>query len=312
MRVVNAGVVGCGWFGRAHVRAYRAIPGVRLVSVADIDQNVARDVAEEYGANPYPSAEEMVEKEDLDLVSVVVTPQHLSNVGISMAEAGVNLVLEKPLATSREEWDRLQSAVSRHGIIFIPGFIELFNPGYQALRAMVNDGEIGELLTMSSRRIGRIPKRELKWHVGVTLDLGIHEVYAQAALMESRPEVIYAFMSHAMGNESEDISLLILRFKRGVTGIIESNWLTPLGIRSIRVAGSTGSARLDYITQNLILDLKDESKLKHVRWREPLVAELEYAIDHTRSGERPEIGDHFAGEILDCVFDGIERAKEMP
>jgi len=308
---IRTGIIGCGWFGEAHARVYREIPGVELRGVADLNIERSKRLASMYGASAYRSAEEMLRKEELDLVSIAVTPQYLAKTAMEVAEHDVNMLLEKPLATKMPEWRDLFSKVKRKGLIFVPGFIELFNPGYRLMKEVVDSGELGELLTLSSKRIGRFPKRSLKWEVGVTLDLGLHELYAQTYLVGENPVPISCFISKMLNSENEDISILILRYGSAV-GIIESNWLTPIGVRNIRVTASEGSIWLNYMSQEVGVDKGEESRVKRPRWREPLLVELEYAVEHVRSGTKPKINEDFADIIMNTLFEALNTAKRIP
>lgn len=311
MTSIRTGIIGCGWFGEAHARVYREIPGVELRGVADLNIERSKRLASMYGASAYRSAEEMLRKEELDLVSIAVTPQYLAKTAMEVAEHDVNMLLEKPLATKMPEWRDLFSKVKRKGLIFVPGFIELFNPGYRLMKEVVDSGELGELLTLSSKRIGRFPKRSLKWEVGVTLDLGLHELYAQTYLVGENPVPISCFISKMLNSENEDISILILRYGSAV-GIIESNWLTPIGVRNIRVTASEGSIWLNYMSQEVGVDKGEESRVKRPRWREPLLVELEYAVEHVRSGTKPNINEDFADIIMNTLFEALNTAKRIP
>lgn len=308
---IGAGIVGCGWFGGAHARVYREIPGVELKAVADVNLERAERIASMYGASAYGSAEEMFRKENLDLVSIAVTPQYLASTALIAAEHGVNMLLEKPLATKASDWKELMSKVTKADVIFIPGFIELFNPGYKLIKEMVNSGVIGELLTLSSKRIGRFPKRKIRWKVGVTLDLGLHELYVQTHLSGKEPRAISCFISRMLNSENEDISILIMKYGEAI-GIIESNWLTPIGVRRIRVTGSEGSIELDYISQEVSLDVREESRIRRPRWKEPLLEELEYFVEHVKLGKKPEINEKFADVIMSTLFEALNSAKEIP
>ncbi len=311
MASIRTGVVGCGWFGEAHARVYREIPGVELKSVADLNIERAKRLASMYGASAYGSVGDMLRREELDLVSIAVTPQYLAKTAIEAAEYGVNILLEKPLATKASDWKNLLSAIRKMDLIFIPGFIELFNPGYRLMKEIVDSGDLGSLLTLSSKRIGRFPKRSLKWEVGVTLDLGLHELYAQTYLVGNKPVPISCFTSRMLNDENEDISIMILKYG-DIVGIIESNWLTPIGIRSIRATASNGSIWLNYMSQEVGIDRGEESRIKRSRWKEPLLVELEYAVEYVKLGTKPEINEEFADIIMNTLFEALSMAKRIP
>ena len=307
MRRVRVGVVGCGWFGNAHARVFREVSGADLLAVADINPSAARSLAEKYNVEAYTDIEKMIRKENLDAVSIAVTPQHLTETAVLAMESGAAVLLEKPLATNRQELSKLLSKVESTGSIFMPGFIELFNPAVRALKERIQKEELGEPLVLSSERIGRVPKRNLKWNIGVSLDLAIHELYVQMWLLEDRPQS-RAYVSNKSSDRYEDLVVLLLNFKKGdASGIIVSNWLTPIGVRRMRFTGSYGSAVLDYLNQQLILDKHEGTFIPPVRRKEPLLEELQAFVDSVSAGRDPEINALFAKDVLETLFDGLEN-----
>ncbi len=311
MERLRVGVIGCGWFGSAHARVYRELGGVELTAVADVDEVKARRIGERYGARAYSDPERMLDRENLDAVSVVVTPQHLARTAAAAAERGVGVLVEKPVATSERELEDLISAARRGGAVVVPGFIELFNPGYAALKETVRRGEIGDPYLISGKRIGRSPKRDVRWEIGVTLDLAIHEAYVQMDLLGREPNSVRTFVSYATSREREDVALLVMDYPGSVIGIIEVNWLTPVGVRSLRISGSEGSAELDYVSQRLTVEHKEGATIPRLYWREPLMEELGYFVDHVRNSAEPEIGIEFASKVLRTIFSGLRNSTVL-
>jgi len=305
MRRARVGVIGCGWFGTAHARVYREIGNVDLVAVSDINLESARKVGEMYNARYYSSPQEMLEREELDAVSIAVTPQNLAKTGILAAENGVNMLVEKPVATSRQELEDLLSAVEKSGVIFMPGFIEIFNPAIEELGKLLRSGEIGDPLVISSERMGRNPKRPLGWNIGVSLDLGVHEMYVQIWLM-GQPTAVRSVLRRGE-NGYDEAAVFILSFDRDVLGVISANWLTPAGVRRIRVSGSRGSAWVDYLNQTLVVEKSDHSFMPQIRRKEPLLEELQSFISSVMDGRRPDVDERFTRDVLTSLFSGIER-----
>lgn len=304
---VRVGVVGCGWFGSAHARVYRTIGDAKLVAVADKDEASARRLAETYHINYYTSVESMLSKESLDAVSVAVTPQHLFEVTRVALESGLSVLTEKPIVTSRSELSLLSSLVNRGGI-FMPGFIELFNPAVIKLKEFLDAGLIGRISSISSRRAGRLAKKMLGWRIGVTLDLAIHEVYVHRFLMGSRPREVHAYKARLLNEgDGEDLAILISSYGNGVVTVIEANWLTTAGIRQMTVTGDSGSISLDYADQFLRVDREDGVLIPKLRREEPLYRELSHFIQSVKEGREPEFSFKFAEDVLSTIFDAKEE-----
>ncbi len=304
---VRVGVVGCGWFGSAHARVYRTIGDAKLVAVADKDENAARRLAEYYHVNHYTSVEGMIRRESLDAVSVVVTPQHLFEVTKEALELGISVLAEKPIVTSRNELSILSSIVKKGGI-FMPGFIELFNPAVMKLKELLEDGIIGSISSISSRRAGRLPKKVLGWKIGVVLDLGIHEAYVHRYLMNEDPLNSLSYTTRLLNDaEGEDLAILIFSYPNGVIAIIEANWLTTAGIRNMTITGENGSIFIDYTDQFIRVERGDHSLIPRLRKEEPLYKELLHFIESVKGGRDPIVGFEFAESVLNNIFNAMDR-----
>nr|MDO8135397.1 Gfo/Idh/MocA family oxidoreductase [Candidatus Njordarchaeum guaymaensis] len=301
-------VIGAGWFGRAHCRVYRDLGEAQLVAVADADYPRATEVAKLYGCKAYDDFHEMLEREKPDAVSVVVSPQNLSKVALEVVDFDVKGVLvEKPVATRLEAISELSSKSRKNGVSVMPGFIELFNPCIQKLEEIVaKSGEVGQPYVASSKRIGRNPKRG--WEIGVLLDLGIHEIYVLRSLFGSPRRVFCQIKSFAGGN-NEDFVNLLLEFNNGVLGMIETNWITPIGIRSMMVTGSEGSVEVDYMTQELKIIKKEQTIKPHSVFEEPLKRELRAFLESIEKGNEPPVNLKDAEETLRIALAAINSSK---
>ena len=274
MKKKNTAVIGTGWFGRAHTRNYAQESS--LVAVCDVNEALAKNVAEQYdGVRAYSDVAEMLKNEKIDAVSVVTPPSEIPRVTELCAKAGISVLMEKPLGLDLESIQKLRQY---NNVRIQPGFIELFNPAIDELERHLAD--IGELLTISSKRIGLYPRRH--WGMGVVLDLATHDVYLQQHFMGEVKD-IRAMLRFFYSDQFEDAAYILLDFGKS-KGSIESNWLTPTKYRRMFVCGSEGSIELDFITQDFHLlrgtDLTGESPrtidtcIQPLRQEEPLRKEI--------------------------------------
>ncbi len=307
---LKAAVIGCGWFGNAHARVYRTIRNVDLVAVADKNFKRAKSVANGYGCRAYEDHISLLEKEDVDLLSIAVTPQYLVDIALESIEYNVNILLEKPLSTKLEKYEKLVQKVKKASIVFMPGFIELFNPAYRVASGIIRNGELGEIYNVSARRIGRTPKRGLKWEVGVTLDLAIHELYVLEDLFGD-VKIVGSYKSMVLGEPYEDVALIVLRMKNKAMGLIEVNWITPTSVRELRVSGSRGSLKLDYKTQTVEVNYSGGLEAPYIRNEEPLKRELEYFASSVSGGSKPYPDEDFGLKVLRMVFKAVKNALQI-
>lgn len=240
----NTAVIGTGWFGRAHARNLNELSNLK--AICDVNHEIAGPLAKFYNINEYSDFREMIKKEKLDAISLVLPPKIMPSVAKEIAEAGIDILLEKPMGTELEPVKALLKYEDK--IRITCGFIELFNPVVSEAKKVLP--EIGEILNISSRRIGRYPHRW--WNLGVILDLGIHEIYVQQFMLGP---VVKSFGTvdyfHDPEKKSEDAAFIILEFKNGKHSFIEINWLTPIKFRRMTIYGSEGVLEIDYSTQEL-------------------------------------------------------------
>ncbi len=305
---VRVGVIGCGWFGSAHARVYRTIGEAELLAVMDVREDAARKLAEIYHVNHYTSIEEMIRKESLDAVSIAVTPQYLYQATKEAMMAGSSVIVEKPVVTNKEELEDLEAVVKKSDGIFMPGFIEIFSPAVKVLKDFLDKGSIGNLLSIWSRRVGRLPKKSVGWKIGVSLDLAVHEMYIQHYIIGSKPSKIASYTAKLLENSGEeDLAIFLSYYPNGVISTIETNWLTPSGIREALFMGEEGSLIVNYPEQIVRLELADRVEQPRIRRSEPLQGELSYFVNHVKSGKDPDIGYKFAKEVMTSLFTGLEN-----
>lgn len=243
MKKKKTAVVGAGWFGRAHIRNFNDLS--ELVGICDTNETKLKQMAEQYEEiNTYKNIDDLIKNEEIDAVSIVTQPKQIPKIAKKFAEAGIDILMEKPMALKLED---LIAFREYDNIRIMPGFIELFNPAFAKLLNHVND--IGEIISIASKRVGLYPKRD--WDMGVILDLSIHDIYLQEKIL-GKNKIINAFGVKKCYKDSvhADAAFIILDFGTAI-GQIESNWLTPSKFRRMYVNGEFGGISIDFITQQI-------------------------------------------------------------
>lgn len=243
MKKKNTAVVGAGWFGRAHIRNFHNLSN--LISVCDKDKEKLDRVKEDYeDINTYTDVDTMIKNEDIKAASIVTPPKQIPIIAKKFAEHGIDILMEKPMALNLED---LIAFRNYKDIRIMPGFIELFNPVFEKLISYLP--EIGEIISIASKRVGLYPKRD--WDMGVILDLSIHDIYLQERLM-GKNKIVNAFgvKKCFKDNIHADAAFIIIDFGTAI-GQIESNWLTPSKFRRIYINGENGGLIADFITQEI-------------------------------------------------------------
>jgi UDP-N-acetylglucosamine 3-dehydrogenase len=248
---LRAGVVGLGMMGRNHVRVYdELVDDVELVAVADPDPAALQQATTGRAARGYTDTVRMLAEQQLDLVSVVApTSLHLP-VALAALDAGANVLVEKPIAGERDEAEQMIAAAKRAGRMLTVGHIERFNPAIRELKRRLDEGELGRIFQVHATRLGPFPARIRD--VGVVVDLAPHDLDIMRFLLDSDPVRLYAETERRIHTDHEDLFNGMMKFRNGVIGVLDINWLTPTKRRSLSVTGERGMYVADYIGQDLV------------------------------------------------------------
>ena len=259
---MKVAVIGVGSMGRNHARVYSELAEAELVAVSDANEKQAGSIAEKFGVRAYTDYREMLEKEKPEAVSVAVPTVLHEEVGMAVLEAGAHVLMEKPIAATVEEGQRLIAKAKMVGRQLMVGHIVRFNPAIQALKQKLAAGELGRIFQVFCRRAGPFPSRILD--VGVVVDLAPHDVDLMRFLTEADPVRVYAETEQRLHTNHEDLLWGVLRFADGITGSLEINWLTPTKVRETLVLGERGMFRVDDLTQDLYFF--ENELAKNVQW----------------------------------------------
>ncbi len=168
MNKLRVAVIGAGNMGRNHLRNYFMMPDVELVALADINPDTAL-LAKEYKTKHYTDYKVMLEEAQTDAVSIVVpTPFHFQ-VARDVMVMGVHCLLEKPIAATVEEADKLIEIAKKYKVVFTVGHIEHYNPVITKLKEVLSKNTVGEITSVVCKRVGGFPAVEPK--TDVILDL---------------------------------------------------------------------------------------------------------------------------------------------
>lgn len=244
---LRSAVIGLGAMGRHHVRVLSELPGVELIAVADVSQEMVDSTVNAYGVNGYLAINDLFENERLDMVSIVVPTSLHHETSIKAMRAGVNVLCEKPIASTVDLAAEMIQVSREEGVRLMIGHIERFNPAILELKKRID--QAGEIYQITSRRLGPFPDRIRD--VGVVVDLASHDIDAMNFLLESEASSVYAQTAQRVHATNEDMVVGTVRFANGVVGSLDVNWLTSTKVRELMVIGSHGTFTANYLTQDL-------------------------------------------------------------
>lgn len=244
-RSLRVGVVGLGMMGRHHARVLRDLDGAVLVGAAD----ECGDVHGAGGGVPVvQTVAELVEL-GVDAAVVAVPTAHHEAVGLRLAEAGVHALIEKPVAASAAAAARLVHAFEAAGLVGAVGHVERYNPALQELRRRVDDGQLGEVHQIATRRQGPFPARIAD--VGVVKDLATHDFDVTTWLARAPFARLGALARRTSGRLHEDLVTVTGELVDGTLTTHLVNWLTPFKERVVVVTGEHGTFVADTVSADL-------------------------------------------------------------
>ena len=269
--MIKIGVVGVGMMGQHHARVYSELE-CELVGVADSNIEQAREIGERYRTRYYSDYTELIPQ--VDAVSIAVPTTLHRQIAMDFIRQGVHCLVEKPIASNLEGAEEMIRGAEENHVKLMVGHIERFNPAVLRLKQIIDQGTLGKLMIISTRRVGPFASRIRD--VGIIIDSATHDIDIARYLTGKEPVVVFS-KAGKFHNEKEDHGIVILDFG-DITGHIEVNWFTPHKVRSLVATGSEGIAYLDYIEQELKIYNSQGVREVEIEKAEPLKLELEHFL----------------------------------
>lgn len=272
---LRVGVFGTGALGRHHTRILSQLPEAELVGVFDTREEIARAVAEPHGARVFESAGALASEIEAAVVAVPTTLH--AELGESLLSRGVHLLVEKPIASSLAEADRLIEAAERAGRVLSVGHVEFYNPAVAALLAEVRSAGGGARF-VEVQRLAVFTPRSLD--VDVVLDLMIHDLQILHALDPSPVAEVRATGIDVLSPRI-DIANVRIELESGCVANLTASRVSSERVRKLRVFGRSRYFSLDYQEQEVkgarLEEVGEERRIERidlgVEKAEPLVRE---------------------------------------
>ncbi|PGF17327.1 oxidoreductase [Natrinema sp. CBA1119] len=301
---IRAGVIGVGSMGENHARIYAELPRVELVGVTDHDDGIARQVADEYGTEPV-DLETLCER--CDLVTVAVpTHAHYETVSTCL-EAGVNVLVEKPIAETVEQGQKLAERAREAGLVLQVGHIERFNPAVQTVAELIDELDV---ISIEAHRLG--PPIDRTAPGNVVFDLMVHDVDVVGSILDEKPHSVAA-----MGAENGQYATATIEYD-DVIATVTASRVTQKKVRKLTVTARECLVEVDYLEQSVLIHRDSypeyltndgQSRYRHesvverprVDTGEPLRNELESFVEAVRTGTEPEVTAEDGIQALETV-----------
>jgi predicted dehydrogenase len=306
---LKAAVVGVGSLGRWHVQKYAALDGVELFGVADVDTQRARDAAGQYGVRAVEDFKDLLD--EVDLVSVVVPTEAHYEVARTCLDAGVHVLVEKPITSSLEQADALIALAEQKGLVLSVGHLERFNPAFVDLAGMLD-----RPFFIEAERLGGFKGRGTD--VDVVLDLMIHDIDLVLAMMPSKVASVSACGFQVL-TDLVDIANARIEFEDGAVADLSASRVSRTPVRKLRVFGTNFYASADLNVPELRVERRpgpnggDSNALTYTS-ADALLREIEGFVAAVRgnggsivTGDQGRSALALALEINEAIRSRIER-----
>lgn len=315
MTPVRVGVVGVGHLGYHHARLYGAMEGVELVGAADPDAARLAEVAQAFGARPFQNVESLIEA-GVDAASIAAPTRLHAALATVLLEAGVDVLVEKPIAASAGEAEAMVRLADARGRVLQVGHVERFNGAVEALLRAVTAPRFIECHRLS-------PYARRGHDVSVVHDLMIHDLEIVRALAPGDVVSVDA-AGVAVFSETPDIANARLRFSSGCVANLTCSRVSLEKLRKIRVFEADAYVSTNYSEQEVLVyrkppgpappDVNPMSLISvealTVDKEEPLKRELASFIDCVRTRRTPIVSGQDGLAALRLVQDVMGAIRE--
>jgi predicted dehydrogenase len=305
---LRVAVIGVGHLGQHHARLFGSIDGVELVGVVDTKPGRADEVAARFGTRAWRAASDLLGH--VDAVSIAVpTVSHL-DVALPFLERGVAALVEKPLAPTVADAERLIHTAARGGATLAAGHTERFNPAVVAALPLVADPRFVEV-----HRLGTFPERSLD--IDVIFDLMIHDLDLLLAAVDSAVVSIEAVGVNVLTPRT-DIANARLRFASGCIANVTASRISRERVRKVRFFQHDSYVSIDYAAQEVeVYRLAPRGTVPPIQGGkldvvndEPLRRELVDFVDAVRTRRAPGVTGQAGRDALELATRIAEKMAQ--
>lgn len=290
MKPLRVAVVGTGHLGRIHARLAAELPTVELVAVVDPLASAREAVAADTGARPVADYRELIGEIDAAIVATP-TSTHLEVAG-DLMQAGVHVLVEKPLASSLAESETLVQLARKHNLVLQVGHVERFNPALSAVRDKISDPKFIE-----ARRTSGYTFRSTD--VGVVMDLMIHDIDVVLSLVNSPIDRVEAMGISVLG-DCEDMVNARLQFATGCVASLTASRVSYQPQRTMQVFTARSFAAIDFGDRTATLIEPTEQILRR-----------DFRVDRLTDEQQQDYREHLFSTLLIQRPAAVEEANAI-
>lgn len=320
---IRAGIAGAGFIGAVHARAYLLVPDVELVGIADPIAEKAEPLARETGSRAFRDYEELL-RADVDVLNVCLPPQLHLPAAEAAAQAGVHVLMEKPITRTLAEADQMIAACRRAGVNLMTGFTHHFYPEMIEARRMVAEGLIGRPLIVNDA-MSITYSFVLPWYRdreiaggGVFMCNAVHGLDRAGWALQQKVMAVSAVVEPTTGRRAEDYGAALARFDGGAQGNFFQHWGPYRTVScELQIFGEQGMIHVRS-WDSVELMIGETRTVKHFykpdsglpdRTMVGMIAELTEMVNSVREGRPPSVTGEAGRAGLAAVL-AIYRSAE--
>ncbi|NOY86855.1 MAG: Gfo/Idh/MocA family oxidoreductase [Deltaproteobacteria bacterium] len=329
-KILNIGVVGCGYWGPNLIRNFHSQEGCRVKTICDLDENRLAHLANLYpGVGTTTDLDEVVNDPEIDAVAVATAVDLHFPLARRSLLAGKHTFVEKPMTSSSAHSRELVDLADSRGLTLMTGHTFIYSAPVRRIKEIVDSGELGEIYYISSRRLnlGLFQK-----DINVTWDLAPHDISIILYVFGSPPLSVNCQGRAHINPGIEDVTNLSLNFENGGFATIHSSWLDPNKVREMVFVGSKKMLIYDDtepLEKIKIYDKRVEAPphyddfagfqyayhygdmlAPYIQQTEPLKVETRHFLDCIETGETPMSSGrdgHYVVQILEAASRSLKE-----
>ena len=230
---IGVAVVGCGYWGKNHVRNFHELQSLRVI--CDVDRRQLEKLQSEYaGVEICDNYSDLLQREDVDgIVIAAPAAQHYS-LAKQALEAGKDVLVEKPLALDVENAKELNQMAQKSGRVLMVGHLLQYHPAIHKLKELIREGALGKVQYIYSSRLNF---GKLRTEENILWSFAPHDISAILYLLDEDPVSVAAHGGNYLNRDIADVTLTSLTFATGVSAHIFVSWLHPCKEQKLVIVG---------------------------------------------------------------------------
>jgi predicted dehydrogenase len=333
---INLAVIGCGYWGPNLVRNFAELSNVNVYALCDLDISRAKAVAQDYAPNALVVSDYYSILDDPEIHGVVVATPIETHFQIAqdVLSAGKNIFVEKPLAKSAEECQKLIELAKKQGLILMVGHVFQYNTAVRKIKEYIDLGFLGRILYIHSRRLnlGRI-----QTNMNALWSFAPHDISILLYWLNSNPLSVTCRGFSYLNPGIEDVVFMTMEFPRGIEAHCHLSWLDPKKVREMVIVGSDrmlvyddvsvegkiriynksiiAKEKVSFNYEKSYAEFQTKSRygdvvIPYFPFSEPLQLECEHFVDCIRTGNHP-LSDGQAGLSVVCALEAASKSLKL-